>query len=173
MRRIVLGSVIVFVIFLALFFVTGIIIKVQKQRLSDERISRFPSFSFMTLSKRPFISSEIKEGPVLLVHFHPECEHCQYEISEIFKSNIPKSFSKVILISSANPDSIKTFLNQFNYTDFKSAIPLVDTAYSFQEIFGKGSIPSSYIYSKNLKLIKAIHGEVKPENILNLLIQNE
>ena len=173
MRKIILGFAILMVIFLTSFFVIGTVRKVQKHRLIEDKISRFPPFSFMTLSNRLFNSSEIKDGPILVVHFHPECEHCQYEISEIFKSNIPKSFTKVFLISSAHLDSIRNFLKQFNYTDYKSVIPLVDTSFSFQEIFGKGSIPSSYVYSRKLKLIKAFHGEVKTENILNLLQQGE
>jgi thiol-disulfide isomerase/thioredoxin len=173
MRKIILGSIILVVVSLTLFFVIGIVGKVHKHRLIEDKISRFPTFSFMTLSKKPFYSSEIKDGPILVVNFHPECEHCQYEISEIFKNNVPKSFTKVFLISSAHLDSIRNFLKQFNYTEYKSVIPLVDTSFSFQEIFGKGSIPSSYIYSKKLKLIKAFHGELKTENILNLLLQGE
>ena len=173
MKRIILGSVILIIVSLTILLVTGTISKVHKQKLLEEKISRFPAFALNTLSGRLFYSSEIKEGPILVVHFHPECEHCQYEISELFKINVPKSFRNVFLISSAHPDSIKIFLNHFNYNDYQSVIVLVDTADSFQEIFGKGSIPSSYIYSRKLKLIKAFHGEVKTENILNLLQQGE
>jgi hypothetical protein len=173
MRKIILGFAILMVIFLTSFFVIGTVRKVQKQRLIEDKISRFPTFSFMTLSKKLFYSSEIKDGPILVVNFHPECEHCQFEISEIFKNNVPESFRNVFLISSAHPDSIRRFLDHFSYTEYQSVIPLVDTSYSFQEIFGKGSIPSSYIYSKKLKLIKAFHGELKTENILNLLLQGE
>src|SRR5450759_3318541 len=100
MRKIILSFVILVVASLVLSFVIGIIGKVQRQRLIEDKISRFPTFSFMTLSNRLFNSSEIKEGPILVFHFHPECEHCQYEISEIFKSNVPKSFRNVFLISS-------------------------------------------------------------------------
>jgi thiol-disulfide isomerase/thioredoxin len=173
MRKIILGSVVLVVVSLTLFLVAGTVRKVTNQKRTEEKIIRFPAFSFMTLSGSQFNSSEVKEGPILVVHFHPECEHCQYEISEIFKNNIPKSFRNVFLISSANPDSIKSFLIRFNYTDYQSVIPLVDSSYSFQEIFGRGTIPSSYIYSNKLKLIKAIHGEVKTENILNSLQQSE
>ena len=169
MKRTILAFVILLIGSFTLFLVVGSVRKIQKRRLADERISLFPTFSYMTLLNNPFNSSNIKEGPILIVHFHPECEHCQYEVSEIFKSNIPKSFPEVILISSAHPDSIRNFLKQFNYTDYKSVIPLVDTSFSFQEIFGKGSIPSSYIYSRKLKLIKVFHGEVKTENLLNCL----
>ena len=169
MRKIVLGSVVLIFVSFALLLLEGTIRKFHKQKLLKENISILPLFTFKTLYNKAFYSSEIVDGPILVVNFHPECEHCKYEVSEIFKSNIPKSFTKVILISSAHPDSIRNFLKQFNYTDYKSVIPLVDTSFSFQEVFGKGSIPSSYIYSRKLKLIKVFHGEVKTENLLNCI----
>jgi thiol-disulfide isomerase/thioredoxin len=173
MRKIILGSVIVVGVLFTSLLVIGIIRKIQNHKLITEKIARFPSFCFMTLSNESFNSTEIKKGPVLVVHFHPECEHCQYEISEILKSNIPTLFSSVILISSAHPDSIIKFLNRLNYSDYASVIPLVDTSYNFESIFGSGIVPSSYIYNKRLNLVKILHGEVKTETIIKCLQESE
>jgi thiol-disulfide isomerase/thioredoxin len=173
LRKIISGFVLVLIVSLASFLVIKIIRKTNHNKLVAERISTFPSFSFRTLSKTIYNSSSIKEGPVLVVHFHPECEHCQYEISEILKSDIPDSFSKVILVSAAHPDSIKNFLLRLKYTDHSSILPLADTSYNFEEIFGPGTIPSSYVYAKNLKLVKVLHGEVKTETILKYLRGSE
>jgi hypothetical protein len=172
MRKIFLGFVITFIVFLAAFLLGGIVRKVQSNELIAENIAKFPAFSFMNLSNESFNSRDIKEGPVLIVHFHPECEHCRYEISEIFRSHIPESFNSVILVSAANPDSIKVFLNQLNFSDFATVIPLADTAYKFEDIFGRGIIPSSYIYNRKLELIKVLHGEVRPQTILNCIQEN-
>lgn len=173
MKKLILGSVIIFMLLFASIMVVGIARKLQSQKIIIEKISRLPSFSFMTLSNEFYNSANIKEGPVLVVHFHPECEHCQYEISEILKSNIPVLFSSVILVSSAHPDSIKRFLNRLNYSDYASVIPLIDTSYSFEGIFGNGIVPSCYIYNKKLNLIKVLHGEVKTASILKYLKESE
>jgi peroxiredoxin len=161
------------IISLASLLIFGIVRKNSNDKLIARRISTFPSFSFPTISNSIYNSSDIKEGPVLVVHFHPECEHCQYEISEILKSNIPETFSRVILISPAHSDSIKNFLMRLKYTDHPTVIPLADTSYNFEDIFGTGTIPSSYVYGKNLKLVKVLHGEVKTETILKCLRQSE
>lgn len=173
MRNAVLGSVIIIAVLVISFLVTGIVRKLQNQKLISERISSLPSFSFMTLSNGSYNSSDIKKGPVLVVHFHPECEHCQYEISEILKSDIPVAFNSVILISSAHPDSVRRFLALLKHSDSPSVIPLADTSFIFENIFGSGIIPSSYIYNRKLKLIKVISGEVKPGTILKYLHESE
>jgi hypothetical protein len=153
--------------------VIGINKKLQNQKVVAEKIARLPAFSFMTLNKRIYNSTDTKNGPVLIVHFHPECEHCQYEISEILKSEIPILCSSVILVSSAHPDSIRSYLSNYNLKAYLSVIPLLDTSYEFEEIFGSGVIPSSYIYNRNLNLVKVLQGEVKTETILKYLQQNE
>jgi hypothetical protein len=166
MKKVILISVILFIIFSISVMITGIAKKMHSQKTIAEKISRLPSFTFMTLTNEIFNSKDMSEGPALVVYFHPECEHCQYEISEIFKSKIPAEFKNVILVSSAHPDSLKIFLSQFDYSDYLSVIPLVDTAYVFEDIFGSGVIPSSYIYDRKLNLVKVLHGEVKTETIL-------
>jgi hypothetical protein len=173
MRKVILTVVILFFAITVIYLITNILIKVQKQKTLTEKISVFPSFSFMTLTNETFNSSDIQQGPILLVRFHPECEHCQYEISEILKSSIPSSDVKILLVSSYQIDSIKRFLDQFNYSDFPSVIPLADTSYSFGDIFGNEAIPSNYIYDKDLKLVKVMHGEMKTETIIKYLAESE
>lgn len=172
MRKIFLGTIITIVFLFIVFLATGINRKFQNQKNDYEKIANLPSFSFLTLSNERFISSKIKKGPVLVIYFHPECEHCQWEMTEIFKSNIPESFSQILLISSAHPDSIKKFLSRFNLSSYSSMITLLDSSYDFEEIFGSSIVPSFYIYDKKLHLLKAFHGEVKTETILKL-ISNE
>jgi hypothetical protein len=169
MRRIILVIVILLFVVFAAFLGLGIVKKIQKQNRIAERISKLPSFSFATLTDESFNSSDIKRGPVLLIRFHPECEHCEYEISGILKSNIPASGTTIVLVSGADPDSIRKFLSRFNYSDYPSVIPLADTSYMFGDIFGSEIVPSNYIYNKELDLVKVLHGEVKTETILKYL----
>ena len=173
MRKVILGMVIIFFTVAVIYLTTNVLKKVQKQKSIVEKISTFPGFSSLTLTNEPFNSAEIKEGPVLLIRFHPECEHCQYEISEILKSSIPSSGVKILMVSSTHIDSIRRFLDHFNYSDFPSVIPLADTSYNLGDIFGNDVIPSNYIYNKELKLVKVFHGEVKTETIIKYLSEVE
>ena len=173
MRRIILAVVIAIFTLSATFLIFGIINKIQKNKQITEKIARLPSFSFMKLTNEAFNSSEIRKGPVLVIRFHPECEHCQYEISEILKSNIPSSGTCIIMVSSADPDSIRKFFRQFDLSDYPLIIPLADTSYIFGDIFGSDIVPSNYIYNKELDLVKVLYGEVKTETILKYLQVSE
>lgn len=173
MRKLIQSvAVIAFTLILAIL-VSGVIRKKLDEKNINEKIASLPSFSFSALGRGEFNSSEIREGPVLIVRFHPECEHCQYEISQILKSDIPDLFSNTILISSAHPDSIRKFLNRFNYSDNPSVVALTDTSDSFRDIFGKDIVPSNYIYNKDLKLVKVLPGEVRTETIRKYILTRE
>jgi len=155
------------------FLVFGITRKTKEKALMEEQISKLPSFSFVMLDNTVYNSDSIKEGPVLIVRFHPECEHCQYEISELLKSKIPDSGIKVLLISDAERNIVISFLNQFNISEKQKIIPLLDTAFVFGEIFGKDIVPSTYIYNKDLELVEVLPGEYKIETILSYLEEGE
>ena len=165
MRKIILITILVVFSLSMILLISGVNSKILKEKRINENISVLPSFSFKTLTKDDFNSSEIKNGPVLIVRFHPECDHCQFEISQIFRSDIPSLVSHTLLISSDHPDSIRKFLEQYNFSDYPSVLALADTSDSFSVIFGKDIVPSNYIYNKELQLVKVLLGEVKTETI--------
>ncbi len=173
MKKILFSVVILFFIISVTFMAKGIVKKSHARKMISEKIEKLPEVSFLSLSKQVFNSSTISEGPVLIVRFHPECEHCKYEISEVMKSDLPEICTKIILVSSAEPDSITSFLNLIDYRDSPSIITLLDTAWNFGDIFGADFIPSNYIYDKDLKLIKTFNGEVKTETIVKLILGSE
>jgi thiol-disulfide isomerase/thioredoxin len=173
MRKIILGIVIIVFVLSAMLLIQGMINKVKKHKQITEKIATLPSFSFTTLTNETFNSSEIAKGPVLIIRFHPECENCQYEISEILKSNIPGSGIRIVMVSSAGHDAISKFFSQFDLSAYPSIILLVDPTSLFGDIFGKDIVPSIYIYNKELHLVKVLYGEVKTETILKYLNQSE
>jgi hypothetical protein len=169
MRKLILCiAAVVFAISPA-FLVAGIIAKTRENRIEAARIMKLPAFSFMTLEQTPFSSSEIKKGPVLLIRFHPECEHCQYEVGEIMKTRIPVSKARVLMVSDAGADEVKKFFSPYDLRSCPSVTVLLDTAAAWGEIFGRDVAPSVYIYDEELVLLKAIYGEVRTETLVRYL----
>jgi hypothetical protein len=169
MRKLFSGIAIGSIILLSVVMGSGTIKKFKANRQLAEEISYLPPFTFTDLEYKAFSSSELKTGPVLIMHFHPECEHCQFEISEILKECVLKKLQSVILVSGLPPDSIRRFLNRYNYSDYPNVIPLSDTSEIFGDIFGTAVIPSNYIYGSDLRLKKVFYGEVKTGAILKYL----
>ena len=156
-----------------ILLVFGITSKIGKNRQLNEKIRVLPYFSFQTIDGAAFNSKEIQSGPALVIRFDPECEHCRYEISELMKSSIPSSGIRIIMISSANTDSVRKLLSLYDLPSKPTITALADTSALFGNIFGSDFIPSNYIYDKELRLVKVLYGEVKTETILKYLKQSE
>jgi thiol-disulfide isomerase/thioredoxin len=173
MKRKVSVIFLILIISIIILLLTGISGKLKREDLMAERIKKLPEFTLPTLYNTSFSSSEIKEGPLLIVYFHPECEHCRYEVSELFRSSLPGSGIPVLLVSRAARDSVSVFLEALKYPETGEFITLIDTAFVFEDTFGNSVIPSSYLYDENLILIDALYGEYKIETILNRLKESE
>ncbi len=166
MKKLILIVLILIFVSGLLFLVWGSIQKLQEKNQLAEEINRLPQFSLLSLENDSFSSSEIEEGPLLIVNFHPDCEHCQYEISELLNSNIIESDIKLILVTFAVPDTVRKFLKGCNHAGKHNFTTLIDTAFIFGDIFGRNYIPSNYLYDRELNLIEVFYGEYKTETII-------
>jgi len=173
MKRIIKLVFFIVIICLITFLVFGIASKTHKSKIYRERIKTLPAFSFKALNDTIFCSDQIKEGPVLILYFHPECEHCQYEIKTLFSYKDEISDILILMISNAERGAIRNFLDENNLRNWPGAITLVDEAYRFKDYFGTEVVPATFIYSNKLKLVKYFKGEVKPETILKYLKQDD
>ncbi len=166
MKKIILIIIIVIFISGVFLLISGSVKKLHDQDFLEDKIKHLPWFSLLSLHNGSFSSTEITEGPLLIVNFHPECEHCYYEISELLNSNIIESGIKLILVTYAEPDSVKRFLDKCQTGNEHNFMTLIDTSLVFGDVFGRNYIPSNYLYDKNLDLIEALYGEYKTETII-------
>jgi hypothetical protein len=173
MKRIFLFLIITLLFIVFSVLITGIYKKIKYYTDAEKQISVLPIFSLPELNGTSFSTSEIDAGPVLIVRFHPECEHCRYELKEILNSKLVEKQNKVLLISNSSKENVSAFLSQFDINGRENIIPLLDTAFLLSDIFRKDVIPSNYIYDKELKLVKALYGEYKTETILKYLESSE
>lgn len=169
MRRLFTVLVISFFVLALVAAISGVSIKIHSIRKLNARISHLPNFSFVRLDTGLYRSSEIREGPVLIIHFHPECEHCRYELTELQKSEIPESGAVIVLISGAGRDSVEAFFRRIRFEPVHPFTVLADTANVFGEIFGNEVIPCNIIYDRSLHLVKILNGEVKSETLIKYL----
>lgn len=163
------GLILVFTIALLI----SIIRKVEILSLKESRIKTLPPFSFLTLSGTVFNSEEIERGPLVIIFFDPGCNHCRYEISELIKYGNKITLQKFLLISEAEKEELVKFYNDFQLEKQPGMTLLIDKNYSFRDIFRTKHVPSTFIYSRELSLIKSFKGEVKPETILECLTYND
>jgi peroxiredoxin len=163
--KVVVTLIAVFVILL----IAGTIRKKNKADDIRDRISALPDFMMPAIDGSLFNSSVIYKGPLLITYFHPECAHCQYEISSLLQSNIPRSGAKILLISYEGSKKIRSFMKQFNVNNDSVFTVLSDTAFVFSELFRTDVIPTNFIYDEDLNLVKTLKGETSIETITKYL----
>jgi len=108
--------------------------------------------------------------PTVILYFHPECEHCQYEAAEIGRQ--PKQFAVANLIMITPDDSLKritAFADRFNLWQVDNLVVLFDRKGQFKFLFGTSVVPSIFIYDANKQLMKQFVGEVKMEVVLKMI----
>jgi peroxiredoxin len=171
MKKTLMVVFVIIIIGLTTFLIIGIVGKTHKSKIAKDRIKTLPIFSFRTLNDTMFRSDQIKEGPVLILFFNPECEHCQYQITTLFKNWAETSGIHVLLISNAEKEAIRNFVMKNNLPDYPGIVILADETYSFRDYFGTALVPVTFIYDKKLRLVRYFQGEVRPETILKYLRQ--
>jgi thiol-disulfide isomerase/thioredoxin len=162
------------IISLLLILVVGLFVWAIQRNQTRKQVQTsrqsLPDFSFYNLDSIQVSRASLASGkPTLLIYFNSECEHCQYEATELVK-NAPKLESaNVVLVSSESIHKIKAFYQKYNLFKIKHLHILKTTTQNFYDYFGETSVPSIFIYSADNQLIKHFKGETKIEAILRSL----
>lgn len=169
-------KIVILIAIVVLFGTMGAIIvsKVQTKNAAEAQVENLPDFKFFTLDKTPFTRGNIEQGkPVLIIHFHPECENCQWAAQEMKTKVDQLSDVQVLMISSADPEKVSEFMKHFELDKHSQITPLLDSEFTFFKTFGIDVVPLEMIYNKDHKLVKYYKGEVKVETIVKLLKESQ
>lgn len=145
-----------------------IVKKIYEKNKSEAIITTTPEFSFISQENQSFSNKNLDNTKLRIIinHFFPNCEHCQYMAGEFLKDSQKLKDIQILMITSADSASASKFNSDYKLSLLSNIIILRDTNYQFQRTFGTGVVPSFFIYEKN-KLVKKIIGETKIENLVN------
>lgn len=167
-KKIILSSIVV--IILALFyFGYQAIQKRSVLNAVEEKTKRLPNLSFYNIDETIFNYVNEYKQQTLIIYFHPECEHCQYEAKQIFDNKDQFNRTQILMISPAPLTQIKQFTTDYQLTTISNLRVLWDKERKFETYFGAATFPTVFIYSKQNQLQKKYKGEVKIEAILKHL----
>jgi thiol-disulfide isomerase/thioredoxin len=158
-------SVVLIVILVSCLF---IIKKVNEKNRAESIIAKTPEFSFLTFDNHSFSNKNIenRKSRLILNHFSPNCEHCQYMAGEFIKNSYKIKDVQILMITSSDSTSAAKFNSDYKLSLLPNIIILRDTNYQFQKTFGTGVVPSFFIYEQN-KLVKKVIGETIIDNLIN------
>ncbi len=169
MKKIIAILFVLAVLIIIFYFGYKSIKKHQENKLAESAINDLPVFSFYTLNEKQFTYHNVEKKQTLLIYFHPECEHCQYEAKQLLLNKEKFSDTQIFMISPASLTAIKQFNTTYELNKIENLKMLWDKNRQFGSYFGRATFPTILIYNQQNKLQKKYKGEVKIEAILKQL----
>lgn len=158
---------------LLIFLTGGIMTRKVKAEQAAEKIRTLPVLVLKDIWGNSFSTDQITSGPLLITFFHPECDHCKYEISSLIGTDLIDSQLTALLVSYAKVDDIQSFMQEVGNTDALNMHILHDPDFRMSDLYRADVIPTNFIYDKELRLVKVFKGATKPETILKYLNGND
>lgn len=135
----------------------------RKREKREDNLLTFPSLSLLTLDSA---DHTIKTNQLtVLIYFNSTCEHCRYEMQDIYKKIKLFERSQVVFMSSEQLAKIGSFANSSGLVGFPNVRFTKIEPEHAAAVFGPLSIPHIFIYGKDGELRKEFKGETKAEAI--------
>ena len=133
-----------------------------------DRMDGFVKEETSTVDK--YTSAQLAKGPVVLIYFSPDCEHCQAFTKDLIKNYPVVANKQVIMVTFQAMNMLKPFVTKYNlnqYLNFK--VGTEGTSYLVQKYYQIRSFPYIAIYDKAGNLVKTYEGEQPHSEIFKTL----
>jgi thiol-disulfide isomerase/thioredoxin len=141
--------------------------KKEEKEKQKAMIANLPTFSFRSV-KGILVDNHLLQTNTssVVIAFHPECEHCQYEAKSINEKQKDLANTNIVLFTSANDSLTNAFSKTYGLDSLKNVHVLSDSANTLRQLFAIKTMPTVIIYNAQNQLIKRYNGETKIEAIL-------
>lgn len=107
-----------------------------------------------------------KKTPVMLMYFHPKCEHCQHLASEIAANSEKFRNIHIVMATSMQFDSLPSFRQKYLPGDHKNIVMAFDPDYFLMHYFQVNRMPFIALYNQWKELIGGYDGGLTVDKIL-------
>ncbi len=107
-----------------------------------------------------------KKTPVMLMYFHPKCEHCQHLAAEIAANSEKFRNIHILMATSMQFDSLASFRQKYLPGDHKNIVIAFDPDFFLMHYFQVNRMPFIALYNQRLELISGYDGGLTVDKIL-------
>nr|WP_295931740.1 thioredoxin fold domain-containing protein [uncultured Dyadobacter sp.] len=129
-------------------------------------------FQIRLVNGQQYTSAQLAAGPVVLIYFSPDCDHCQDFTKDLLKNYSVVANKQVVMVTFQSMEMLKPFVSQYSlstYPNFK--VGTEGTTYQVQRYYGIRSFPYIAIYDKKGNLVRTFEGEQPHAEIFKALKQ--
>jgi len=139
---------------------------------SQAAMKKIAPFQIRLTNGQQYTSSQLAAGPVVLIYFSPDCEHCQNFTKDMVKNFNVFVNKQVVMVTFQAMDMLKPFVAQYNLGSYSNVkVGTEGTSYAVQRYYQIRSFPYIAIYDKSGKLVKTFEGEQPHAEIFKTLKQ--
>lgn len=138
------------------------------QQASTETKPKLPNFQIKDMEGKLISISQLPQNrPTIIFFFHPDCEHCQAEATELQEYKDRFNNTNFLMITWDEIPKIQEFMQKYELHSPITAYK-IDNNTLFQT-YGVLRLPAVYIYNSQNELIQQFNGEAKIDAILNYI----
>lgn len=130
--------------------------------------NKIAPFKIQLTNGQTYTSAQLAKGPVVLIYFSPDCDHC-VDFTEDMLKNYPAFANKqVVMVTFQDMNMLRPFVKKHKlsqYTNIK--VGTEGTSYTVQRYYQIRSFPYIAIYDKAGNLVKTYEGEQPHQMIFN------
>jgi len=161
------------VFFAAVFLLFQLYVYWQQTRPvfdAQGKLLRLPEFEFPLLEGKGKCSADLlRNGPVVVVYYGPDCGHCRKLGKELATSSSEIDAIQWVFVSRAPAHEAKAYAQETGLAAHPSVYLCRDEQARFYQYFGEMYIPSVYVFNSQRKFLQSLHQNTEIQDILDVL----
>ncbi|MBM3918787.1 MAG: hypothetical protein FJ344_04695 [Sphingomonadales bacterium] len=144
----------------------------QSRPVFDEqgRLLRLPEFAFPLLDTDGVCRSDLlRNGPVVVVYFGPDCAHCRNLGREVARRQAELTSVNWVFVTRARAGEARVYAEETGLAEHPSIYLCRDEQARFYQYFGEMYIPSVYVFDSDRKFLQSLHQSTDVTDILDVL----
>jgi thioredoxin-related protein len=123
-------------------------------------LRKIAPFQITLTNGKPYNAAQLAPGPVVLMYFSPDCDHCQEFTKALLKNYTVMTNKQLVMITFQSMEMIKKFEKDYNLAAYPNIkLGTEGTSYLVQKYYQIRSFPYLAMYDKTGKLVKIYEGE--------------
>lgn len=148
-----------------------IAVQIVRHKLRMRLVARLPDIELLSADSILFRTGTLAADtlPLLVLYFHPECEFCAAEISDLLEHRDAATGIRFLLVTFASPEEIRNHFRLFPEARPANFTVATDYKGDFVRTFDVKAPPANYLYDRHRKLIRVHKGMLSFEQLQHYL----
>jgi hypothetical protein len=136
----------------------GIYWKLQRRHERQKQLATLPVFAARDLNGRSVANLAKTTGPLVLVYFEPDCDHCQRQASELYRHATDFDKTPIVWLSRDSLAALRQFAVTYRLAQ-SPAMRVLQITPAVAKALDFFTTPEIRIYNTQCKLVGRYRGE--------------